>query len=88
LHPLRRLEIVVQNPSGLHARPLSKVVSIVEACQKPAYLVYNGSRCCASSILDMLSLCIPCGAQVVFEVELVDEAALNRLKALNDEGTL
>lgn len=88
MRPLLKFEITVSNPAGLHARPLSKIVAAVESYGAPVTLVYNGNRCNAASILDMLCLCIPCGAQIQFETNSSDEIFFKHIKELNKQGVL
>ena len=73
---------------GLHARPLSRVVEVIEKNKAVVSLTYNDQTVDASSILDMLTLCIPCGGLVKFETSSEFQGVLDQLKYLNDQKVL
>lgn len=85
---LLSLTLTVRNPMGLHARPLSRVVEVIEKNQAVVSLTYNDQTVDASSILDMLTLCIPCGGLVKFETSSEFQGVLDQLKYLNDQKVL
>ena len=57
-----RREVRIPNPSGLHARPCSAFVSLAQGFQSELEVGCEGRRANGKSILEMMTLCAPCGA--------------------------
>jgi phosphocarrier protein len=81
----RRLELVVANPEGLHARPAGQFVEAARRFEASISLEKDGRRGNAKSLVSVLRLGITKDARIVLEADGVDEeAALDQLSALID----
>ena len=63
----------VTNKLGIHARPAGMIVDITGPAKSDVFIVFEGSRANAKSILNVMMLAIPLGSEVTFEVEGEDE---------------
>ena len=61
-HSPRSKIIIVRIPQGIHARVAARIVEAVG--QLPVLMTYNNRQVNGHSMLDILSLCVPCGASV------------------------
>jgi phosphotransferase system HPr (HPr) family protein len=74
----RRLKVT--NPSGLHARPTSEIVRCAMRHKSEITIEANGRRCSATSIMDIMTADIRCGAEIV--VTAIGPDAEKAIKAL------
>ena len=77
----RELEII--NEQGLHARPAAQFVKRVRSFRSEIWLVKEGKRFSASSLIDVLRANLDCGATARLEAHGVDAD-----EALQDLGKL
>jgi phosphocarrier protein len=81
-----QIEVKVVNKLGLHARPASEFVRCVRTFKSTISIKKNGETFSASSILDVLTANLDCGAVFVLEADGSDaETALERLARLLHE---
>jgi len=77
--------IKVINPLGLHARPAAKIVECAGRFSSDIWLQYNDKEIDAKSIMSVLMLAAPVGAELRLRIEGSDESlardALERLFA-------
>lgn len=74
------------NRLGLHARAASKLVQTASRFDSEIWLEYNGRRINAKSIMGVLLLGAPCGAELSVELDGDDaEHALEALQELVDQ---
>ncbi|MBF0431532.1 MAG: HPr family phosphocarrier protein [Fibrobacteria bacterium] len=73
----------VKNKAGIHARPAVTIVETAGLFSSEIFIIKDGVRANAKSILNILSLAASCGTEIVLEVEGEDEA-----KALSTMLTL
>ncbi len=66
--------IKVINPLGLHARPAAKIVECAGRFSSDIWLHYNGKEIDAKSIMSVLMLAAPVGAELGLRIEGSDEA--------------
>ena len=79
--------IVVQNKSGLHARPAALLVKEASRFKSKLTLSKNGKEIDLKSILGLMSLEVMAGDTVVIRAEGVDEKkVMERLVALFESG--
>jgi len=79
-------EVVVRNKLGLHARPAAEFVRHAKSFRSEVWLVKEGQRYSAESLIDVLRANLDCGASVVLEARGADaEAAVTRLEELLEE---
>ncbi len=78
--------LTLSNRLGLHARAASKLVQTTARFDSEAWLSHGGKRVNAKSIMGVLLLGAPCGAELIAEFDGPDEDdALEAVKALVDE---
>ena len=65
--------LVVTNKLGIHARPAGMIVDITGQAKSDVFIVFEGSKANAKSILNVMMLAIPAGSQVTFEIDGEDE---------------
>ena len=76
-------EIRIRNELGLHARPAAEFVKRANGFRSEIWLVKEGRRYSASSLIDILRANLDCGATATLEAHGVDaEEAVDRLEKL------
>lgn len=65
--------ITILNSSGLHARPSAALVKLASKFKSEFFIHMYGYRVNGKSILGVMTLAAEEGAELVFEVEGVDE---------------
>jgi len=81
-----RREVQITNELGLHARPAAEFVKCVTGFRSKVVIEKGDERFSASSILEVLSASLDCGARVTIEAVGPDaEAVLDRLEELLEE---
>jgi phosphotransferase system HPr (HPr) family protein len=78
--------VVLTNPQGLHARPADLFVRTANRFDAHVQIVKDGRRVNGKSILDILTLAVEQGTNLVLEATGPDaEAALDALVALVEQ---
>ena len=67
--------VKVVNTLGLHARPAAKVVDCAARYASDIKLIYDEKEVDAKSIMSVLLLAAPCGAELSLKINGDDEAA-------------
>jgi phosphocarrier protein HPr len=76
-------EVRVTNKLGLHARPAAEFVKRANSFRSEIWVVKDGKRYSAASLIDILRANLDCGATATLEANGVDaEEALDRLEKL------
>lgn len=65
------VKVIIQSENGMHARPASKIVSECNAFQSEIFIVHNGNKANARSIMNLLGLGVTKGD----EVEVIAEGS-------------
>ena len=65
--------VVIQNSSGLHARPSAALVKLAGSFKSDFYIHMYGYRVNGKSILGVMTLAAEQGAELLFEVAGPDE---------------
>ena len=79
----RRREVRITNKLGLHARPAAQFVKRARSFRSEIWVVKDGKRYSAASLIDILRANLDCGATATLEAHGVDaEEALERLEKL------
>lgn len=68
-------QVTIPNPSGLHARPASKVVEFVKGYQGSVEIIHGHTTGNLKSILNLLSMGLKQGTEVTLRVSGKDEVA-------------
>ncbi len=76
-------EVRITNELGLHARPAARFVKRVNSFRSEIWLVKEGRRYSAASLIDVLRANLDCGATAILEAHGVDaDEALDDLEKL------
>ncbi|HWN64061.1 MAG TPA: HPr family phosphocarrier protein [Candidatus Binatus sp.] len=76
-------EVHITNKLGLHARPAAEFVKRANSFRSEIWIVKDGKRYSATSLIDILRANLDCGATATIEARGVDaEEALERLEKL------
>lgn len=75
--------VIIQNETGLHARPCSMIASIASAYSVDAYLIKEGKPYNAKSIMGLMSMGVTKGTEILIDCE--DEALSDALYKLLSE---
>jgi len=76
-------EVHITNKLGLHARPAAQFVKRVRSFRSEIWVVKEGKRFSASSLIDVLRANLDCGATATLEAHGVDaDEALEDLEKL------
>ncbi len=80
-------ELRVVNTLGIHARPAAMIVRAMQKYDAHIYLIYNGNRRNAKSVLQILSLGAPKDAEIIAIADGEDaQSALQELEEIFDSG--
>ena len=78
-----RKEVEIVNELGLHARPAAAFVRCAQDFKSDVFILKDGHRYRADSIIDVMTANLDCGERVELEAEGYDAPeALDRLAAL------
>jgi phosphocarrier protein FPr len=84
---MKQVELVVQNPTGLHARPAKVLVNLARQFQSEITLLHKEKRANAKSMVSVLTLGATSGSRITVQASGVDEDdAVARLEAAIRDG--
>jgi phosphotransferase system HPr (HPr) family protein len=84
---MKKQTVVIQNETGLHARPASMLVDKAGNYESSINLVYDGQEVNAKSIMGVMSLGIKQSTEVTVKAEGTDEKqAVEALVELIESG--
>lgn len=80
-------KIQIKNPMGMHTRPATELVKLLQSFRSHVSLTYKKETVNARSILGVLMLAMPRKAKVMVEVEGEDaEIVMEKLLQAFDQG--
>lgn len=79
---MKEIDIVIDNPTGLHARPAKYFVKIAKQFTSDIHVQKDDKKANAKSMVSMLTLGVKCGMQIHITVEGSDEE--EALKAITE----
>jgi phosphocarrier protein len=80
-------DVTISNELGLHARAAAKIVKIAQNSQTKVWLIREGQKADASSVIDILSLACPKGSTITIEIDgRSDSDILNAIAILVEKG--
>ncbi|MGN7469129.1 HPr family phosphocarrier protein [Brevibacillus sp. SAFN-007a] len=68
-----RFSVEITVSGGLHARPASVLVNLLNQYRSSVKMIYNDKQANGKSILSVMALGVKTGDELTFEVEGVDE---------------
>ena len=84
---MKKIEVTLVNKLGMHARPSAKVAQTATQFKAQVWLLRNGRKVNAKSIMGVMMLAAPLGATLEIEADGEDEeAALTALTQLFAAG--
>lgn len=79
--------VTIENAEGLHMRPAGVVAKEMGKFTSDVTIVFGDKKINAKSLINIISACIKCGAEVTFECNGEDEeAALAKLEELQAQN--
>lgn len=72
-------QIVVNNASGLHARPAATLVKAAGQCKGTVTIIKGDKRVNAKSIISLLTAGVKKGDEITVEVDNAEESELQRM---------
>ena len=70
---MKQIELVIQNKTGLHARPAKVLVNLAKQFKSDISLQHGAKRVNAKSMVSVLTLGAVCGSEITVQVNGVDE---------------
>lgn len=84
---MKQLELVIQNRTGLHARPAKVLVNLAKQFKADIWLQHQAKRANAKSMVSVLTLGAVCGSVITVQIDGVDEdLALSEIEAAIRSG--
>ncbi len=84
---MKQLDILIQNPTGLHARPAKTFVNIAKGFKANIKVYHDDKMANAKSLISLLTLGVKSGSQIKIEVDGEDEEqALEALESAINIG--
>jgi phosphocarrier protein HPr len=71
-----KIDVVVVNESGFHARTAAQIAKLAQQANSGIWLIKDGEKVDASSIIDILTLACGKGCRVTFTVENQSDATI------------
>ncbi|WP_328793735.1 HPr family phosphocarrier protein [Heliomicrobium undosum] len=83
MYPLTEIQLVLMNPTGLHARPASQFVQTAARFKSKVQIIAGSKRADGKSILNVMTMGLKKGADFTVSADGEDEAeCLAALQAL------
>lgn len=84
---MKQFSVVIDNPTGLHARPAKFFIKIAKKYKSDIRVLRDGKKANAKSLVSMLTLGVKCGHEIQITAEGADEdTVIKALKTAIDEG--
>jgi len=79
--------VTIINDLGLHARAAAKIAKLVQNVKSNVWIIKDGERADASSIIDILTLACPKGTKITLTIDdQSDLGILNKLAQMIESG--
>ncbi len=87
LHKALSKQIIIQNELGLHARPAARIAEIARTAKKKVWLIKDGEKVDAGSIIDLLTLAAFKNTRLSLQIDdPADLPVMERIVALFENG--
>jgi phosphocarrier protein FPr len=70
---MKQIELVIQNQTGLHARPAKVLVNLAKQFKSNISLQHGSRKANAKSMVSVLTLGAVCGSDITVQADGVDE---------------
>jgi phosphocarrier protein HPr len=71
-----KIDVVVVNESGFHARTAAQIAKLAQQANSGIWIIKDGEKVDASSIIDILTLACGKGCRVTFTIENQSDATI------------
>jgi phosphocarrier protein HPr len=71
-----KIDVVVVNESGFHARTAAQIAKLAQQANSGIWIIKDGEKVDASSIIDILTLACGKGCRVTFTIENQSDASI------------
>ena len=78
---MKQIDVVIQNPTGLHARPAKVFVNTARQYESDIRVEHGSKKVNTKSLISMLTLGVGSGSQIRILVDGADEAAVTQAQA-------
>ncbi len=79
--------VTVSNASGIHARPASVLTKAATQCRSNIYIIANGKKIIAKSILNIMAAAIKSGTEIEVQCDgATEKEDLNTIVSLIESG--
>ncbi len=79
--------VIIKNDLGLHARAAAMIVKLVQDVKSRVWILKDGEKVDASSIIDILTLACPKGSKITLKIDdQSDIETLNNIVELIENG--
>ncbi len=79
--------VIINNSLGIHARPAGMIAKLAQTAKSEIWIIKDGDRIDASSIIDILSLLCEQGTVLTLEIDnKTDKKILNDIMELIKQG--
>jgi phosphocarrier protein len=80
-------QVTILNELGLHARPAALIAALAQKAKSNVWIIRNGEKVDASSIIDILTLACFKGTEIILQVDdPSDRDVLNNITVLFENG--
>ena len=80
-------DVTITNDLGLHARSAARIAALVHKVKSRVWLIKDGEKADASSIIDILTLACPKGSKITIKIDdKSDTEILNNIVQLIENG--
>lgn len=80
-------DVTITNDLGLHARSAARIAALVDKVKSRVWLIKDGEKADASSIIDILTLACPKGSKITIKIDdKSDTEILNNIVQLIENG--
>lgn len=81
------MDVTITNAFGLHARAAAKIAKLVQNVKSKVWIIKEGEKADASSIIDILTLACEKGSKITLKIDdQSDLEILNKLADLVESG--
>lgn len=81
------MDVTITNAFGLHARAAAKIAKLVQNVKSKVWIIKEGEKADASSIIDILTLACEKGSKITLKIDdPSDLEILNKLADLVESG--
>ncbi len=74
---MKKFKFIIKEKVGIHAIPATRLVKTVSEYKSNIYIEKNGKIADAKNLMEIMSLRVRCGEEIVFKIEGPDEGKVS-----------